>query len=147
MGAKLALVRSHFHWPTIAQDTRLYVSSCGCSTSPRRAGSNVPCQTRLYSKNKKMTAFELLVGRKPRTSLDSLVPLLHGATQTTSVPARLNPVRLSGRIGQSNDRHYLAGGSKQCSDPCQRTTAQALPKLSDWNLSHYNRERTLRIRA
>ena len=32
-----------------------------------------------------MTAFELLCGRKPRTSLDSLVPLLNGAAQTTSL--------------------------------------------------------------
>ena len=68
---------------------------------------DVPCQTRLHSK--KMTAFELLFGRKLRTSLDSLVPLLDGATQTTSVPARLKPVRRSGRIGQASVRHYLAG--------------------------------------
>ena len=46
-----------------------------------------------------MAAFELLLDRKPRTSLDSLVPLLDGATQTTSIPARLKPVRRSGRIG------------------------------------------------
>ena len=32
-----------------------------------------------------MTAFELLFGRKPLTSLDSLVPLLDGAAQTTSL--------------------------------------------------------------
>ena len=32
-----------------------------------------------------MTAFELLFGRKPQTSLDSLVPLLNGAAQTTSL--------------------------------------------------------------
>ena len=97
---------------------------------------DVPCQTRLYSK--KMTAFELLFGRKPRTSLDSLVPLLDGATQTPSVSARLKPVRRSGRIGQSSVHHYLARGSKQRSDPCQHTTAQAFPKPSGW---------TLRIRA
>ena len=34
----------------------------------------------------KMTAFELLFGRKPRTFLDSLVPLLDNATQ----PGNLN---------------------------------------------------------
>ena len=33
----------------------------------------------------KMTAFELLFGRKPRTPLDSLVPLLDGAAQGTSL--------------------------------------------------------------
>ena len=29
VGATLAFVRNHFHWPTIARDTRLYVASCG----------------------------------------------------------------------------------------------------------------------
>ena len=35
VGATLALVRSHFHWPTIARDTRLYVSPCGCNRRKR----------------------------------------------------------------------------------------------------------------
>ena len=28
--ATLALVRDHFHWPTVIRDTRRYVFSCGC---------------------------------------------------------------------------------------------------------------------
>ena len=32
VGATLALVRGHFHWPAIARDTPLYVASCGQST-------------------------------------------------------------------------------------------------------------------
>ena len=35
VGATLALVRSHFYWPTIARDTRLYVASCGCNRRKR----------------------------------------------------------------------------------------------------------------
>ena len=35
VGATLALVRNHFHWPTIARDTRLYVASCGCNRRKR----------------------------------------------------------------------------------------------------------------
>ena len=33
--ATLALVRNHFHWPTIAWDTRLYAASCGCNRRKR----------------------------------------------------------------------------------------------------------------
>ena len=35
VGATLAVVRSHFYWPTIARDTRLYVASCGCNRRKR----------------------------------------------------------------------------------------------------------------
>ena len=35
VGATLALVRDHFHWPTVTRDTRQYVLSCGCRRRKR----------------------------------------------------------------------------------------------------------------
>lgn len=35
VGATLALVRDHFHWPTVVKDTRQYVLSCGCRNRKR----------------------------------------------------------------------------------------------------------------
>ena len=63
------------------------------------------------------------------------------------VPIRRNPIRRSGRIGQSSVRRDLAGGSKQSRNPFQRTTVQTSPKLSSRNTSYYYRERKIRIRA
>ena len=42
VGATLALVRSHFHWPTIARDTRLYVASRGCNRRKRSRSQKIP---------------------------------------------------------------------------------------------------------
>ena len=33
--ATLALVRDHFHWPSVTRDTRRYVLSCGCRRGKR----------------------------------------------------------------------------------------------------------------
>ena len=41
VGATLALVRSHFHCPTIARDTRLYVASCGCYRRKRSRSQKI----------------------------------------------------------------------------------------------------------
>ena len=41
VGATLALVRTHFHWPTIARDTRLYVASCGCNRRKRSPSQKI----------------------------------------------------------------------------------------------------------
>ena len=41
VGATLALVRSHFHWPTIARDTRLYVASCGSNRRKRSRSQKI----------------------------------------------------------------------------------------------------------
>ena len=35
VGSTLALVRDHFHWPTVTRDTRQYVLSCGCRRRKR----------------------------------------------------------------------------------------------------------------
>ena len=35
VGATLALVRDHFHWPAVTRDTRQYVLSCGCRRRKR----------------------------------------------------------------------------------------------------------------
>ena len=36
VGATLALVRDHFHWPSATSDTRQYVLSCGCRRRKRQ---------------------------------------------------------------------------------------------------------------
>ena len=41
VGATFALVRSHFHWPTIARDTRLYVASCECNRRKRSRSQKI----------------------------------------------------------------------------------------------------------
>ena len=35
VGATLALVHDHFHWPSVTRDTRRYVLSCGCRRGKR----------------------------------------------------------------------------------------------------------------
>ena len=44
-GATPALVRSHFHWPTIVRDTRLYVASCGCNRQKRSRSQKIATMT------------------------------------------------------------------------------------------------------
>ena len=41
VGATLALVRSHFHWPTIVRNTRLYVASCACNRRKRSRSQKI----------------------------------------------------------------------------------------------------------
>ena len=41
VGAKLALVRNHFHWPTIARDAQLYVAPCGCNRRKRSRSQEI----------------------------------------------------------------------------------------------------------
>ena len=41
VGAALALIRGHFHWPAITRDTRLYVASCGCNRRKRSRSQKI----------------------------------------------------------------------------------------------------------
>ena len=41
VGATLALVHDHFHWPSVTRDTRRYVLSCGCRRRNRPSSRRI----------------------------------------------------------------------------------------------------------